>query len=703
MSVDFSNDIDSIENFKEFKPILQQQILDKELKFMEEVRLQHESFKELDSNLSFLIECVESLKKRVTGLSDELKETFTGFQELHSQAKKINSEVELGKHTHSLICSLLTKCIPPPELIQRLFTVNPVDENYSGDLIAYHNILAEFEDIKLTYKDSNIVLICSEYHKHATNYICQRIYDVVSLKLNQLSQSNPIILQHLLATNYSIHFRFLMKYNEDVCVQLRDSHMEIMRILYMQYFQSYTDDLMKLRSTKALSKAFEFIEYVPKEKIFKPIIDKEKDIFEALEGIRNRIDKDKKYELETIVDSLYRILFDTVASHVDCYYRLYKKLDCGNEQLNNEINQVVQHVFGSVFQYFMDQIVNKSILQQNLDSFSYFIYLRQFVNCQEFCEKNYDILNNISPLREHLNGVTQLIINKVNFLMNNTILYVQSCSNTPKKDRSKIFPLTRKYSQYNSLLHYAKVIHYYQDLEELGWKFRTSIESYIVKIATIENKNVDIPTIFSVFLNIVYVTCFLKRQDEIYQKIQKDVHSLTIKEKQQMNGDIFNFQHNLEVKRETLSNLLIEKYFFFLLETLNTIKSYEFKAEHREPSEEETNLLIDHLKGFVSTFKEKWQSKLHDLMKYTEEIAEINEKSTEFWDDVEKEIHSSLQQFVLKSFLNLCEEFDKKLKGELIPSPTKLELLRGFVTFASIYAEVTKYMEIIKKRQQLSK
>ena len=48
--------------------------------------------------------------------------------------------------------------------------------------------------------------------------------------------------------------------------------------------------------------------------------------------------------------------------------------------------------------------------------------------------------------------------------LNNTIIFVQNLANNPKKDRSPIHFLTRKYAQYNSLLHYAQVIHYYQDI-----------------------------------------------------------------------------------------------------------------------------------------------------------------------------------------------------------------------------------------------
>ncbi|BFU22799.1 Vps52 / Sac2 family protein [Entamoeba histolytica HM-1:IMSS-B] len=712
-----SESIESIENFKEFKPILQQQILDKELKFMEEVRQNHEAFKDLDSNLSFLIECVDSLKKRVVELSNELNQTFTGFQNLHGEAKKINQLVEQDKHAHMLICSLLTKCIPPPELIQRLLTT-PVDEKYGRDLTLYHQILVSFEDMKELYKESPIIKLCKEYHKHTTQIICQRIYEVISDKLNKLSQSNPIILQHLLANNYSIHFRFLMYYSEENCVLLRNNHMETMKILLLQYFQCYTEELLKLKSNKPISKTFELIEYLPKEKKFNPCTEKEKDVIGALNKIKTRIDiqrnisnlddqiiipaiqndtKDNKFELETIIDSLYRVLFDTIASHVDCYCRLYRKLNIDNSQMINEVNDMVKIVFEPIFQYLMQTIIERLIIYQNLDSFSYFIYLREFVNCQNFIDKNYNILNGVIPLREHLNTVTQLVITKVNFLLNNTIIFVQNASNQPKKEKSPIHLLTRKYAQYNALLHYAHVIHYYQDLEELQWKFRTSIESYIVKTSAFENNNAEINTVFNEFLNIVYITCFLKEQDEQFMKSQKDIHDLSIKEKQTMNVDIFNFQHNLEMKRETLGNLLVEKFFFFLLETINRVKSFEYKKDQHGVNETELTQFIDHLRGFVPTFKQKWIIKLKEMMLFTVEISEIKDKTIEYWNDVEKEIHTELQRYVLKYFLTLCEDFDKKLKGDLIPSENRLELVRGFTTFAAIYAEVTKYMEAIQK------
>lgn len=69
-----ASSMEGIDNYKEYKPILQQQILDKELAFMEEVKNNHESFKELDSNISQLIQFVDDLRERVNGLSNELNE-----------------------------------------------------------------------------------------------------------------------------------------------------------------------------------------------------------------------------------------------------------------------------------------------------------------------------------------------------------------------------------------------------------------------------------------------------------------------------------------------------------------------------------------------------------------------------------------------------------------------------------------------------
>ena len=68
-----NDSIDSVENLREFKPILQQQILEKELEFMEKVRTNHESFVALDQSLTQLMEHVESLRSRVDTLSGDLQ------------------------------------------------------------------------------------------------------------------------------------------------------------------------------------------------------------------------------------------------------------------------------------------------------------------------------------------------------------------------------------------------------------------------------------------------------------------------------------------------------------------------------------------------------------------------------------------------------------------------------------------------------
>ncbi|ELP85059.1 hypothetical protein EIN_080110 [Entamoeba invadens IP1] len=712
------NELETIENLKEFKPILQQKILDKELMFMEQVRQNNGAFKELDSNLSMLIKCVESLKERVIDLSEKLNQTFTGFQALHSEAKKINTVVEQDKHSHLLICSLLTKCIPPPELIQRLLT-KPVDDKYAPDLVAYHSILQNFEEVKEKYKDSSIVKLCMEYHTHTTNYICQRIYDVVASKLNQLSQSNPIILQHHLANNYAIHFRFLMRYAEEPCNSLKHNHMETMKALFYQYFTTYTEELMKLRTQKALPKTFEFIEYIPKDNVFKACNEKEKDSAESFSRIKTRIDvqrnvsnkddeiiipiviqtqqKETRYELETIIDSLYRVLFDTVASHVDCYSRIYRKIIVDKDSFSREISAMVEDVFGPIFQYFITTIIEKNIVYQNLDSFTYFIYLREFVNCQNFIDKNYVILNDVNPLRDHLNKVTQMIISKVYFILNNTIIFVQSASGQPKNEKSLIRAITRKYAQYDSLLQYVQVIHYYSDLEELCWKFRTTVEQYIIKMATFDNKGVEIPSEFTEVLNFAYIACFLKHQDNEFIRLNKGVKDLTPEERKSMNADIFSVEHSLEVKREHLSGLINEKFFFFLLETLNRVRDFETNKQSGNVTESDVLQFVEHLRGFMATFKEKWIVKLKEMMVYTQGLADIKEKDIEYWEEVQVEIGVEFQRGILKFFLNLCEEFDKKLKSDLLSTDIKLELMKGCTTFAAIYAEVAKYMEAIKR------
>ena len=324
------------------------------------------------------------------------------------------------------------------------------------------------------------------------------------------------------------------------------------------------------------------------------------------------------------------------------------------------------------------------------------MFLRQFVNCQEFIDKNYAILNTVIPLRDHLNKATQLIVNKVTFLLNNTILLIQDDAKFGRFDRTPIQQLATRYAQYSSLLSYAQVMHYYQDLEELQWKLRTSIETFIVKASSAVSGGEEIHTIYNQFLNIAYITTFMSKQDE---EARRDPAA---KDAKIVNNDIFYFRHNMEQKKEYLGTLLIERFFYFLMETLNRIKKYEFKVSQEISGEQDLRQFVDDLRAFAGTFREKWQGKLREMMLFAEGLAQVAVHPADYWPDVEKEIHAELLKYVLGRFLELCGEFDAKVKSDIVPADAKQDLMRGLTTLAAIHADSMKYVQAIQRNESLS-